>query len=59
MTTTIHTAVEGNGRPLAVVITGGQRNLVEPSFALLKQWRALATQYDKLFGLVRAIAEKP
>lgn len=25
-----------------------QRNLVERSFALLKQWRALATRYDKL-----------
>lgn len=26
MTTKIHTAVDGNGRPLAVVVTGGQRN---------------------------------
>ena len=26
MTTKIHHAVDGNGRPLAVVITGGQRN---------------------------------
>lgn len=26
LTTKIHTAVDGNGRPLAVVITGGQRN---------------------------------
>lgn len=26
MTTKIHTAVDGNGRPLAVIVTGGQRN---------------------------------
>src|SRR6516164_7240970 len=26
LTTKIHTAVDGNGRPLAVIITGGQRN---------------------------------
>jgi hypothetical protein len=26
LTTKIHTAVDGNGRPLAVVVTGGQRN---------------------------------
>lgn len=139
MTTKIHTAVDGNGRPLAVVITGGQRNdqamlasvldeivvprrgrgrarsrpdaviadrayssgaarqmlrrrkitavipqksdeiaarkrrgstggrppafnetrykqrnLVERSFALLKQWRGLATRYDKLAITYRA-----
>lgn len=141
MTTKIHTAVDGNGRPLAVVVTGGQRNdgamlaavldeivvprvgvgrartrpdaviadraytsgvnrrllrakkitavipqkrdeiaartrrgsaggrpptfddtryrqrnLVERSFALLKQWRALATRYDKLAIVYRAAA---
>lgn len=138
MTTKIHTAVDGNGRPLAVVVTGGQRNdgamlaavldeivvprhrgrarsnpdaviadrayssgvtrrllrsrkittvipqkrdeiaarkrrgtaggrppaldeirykqrnLVERSFALLKQWRGLATRYDKLAIVYRA-----
>ncbi len=139
LTTKIHTAVDGNGRPLAVVVTGGQRNdqamlasvldeivvprldggrarsrpdaliadrayssgaarrmlrgrkitavipqkrdeiaarqrrgqaggrppgfdetrykqrnLVERSFALLKQWRALATRYDKLAIVYRA-----
>ncbi|ORA06163.1 hypothetical protein BST14_28235 [Mycobacterium arosiense ATCC BAA-1401 = DSM 45069] len=138
LTTKIHTAVDGNGRPLAVVVTGGQRNdqamlasvleeivvprrgghprsrpdaliadrayssgaarrmlrrrkitavipqksdeiaartrrgrrggrppafdeirykqrnLVERSFALLKQWRALATRYDKLATVYRA-----
>ena len=26
LTTKIHTAVDGNGRPLAVIVTGGQRN---------------------------------
>ena len=31
-----------------------QRNLVERSFALLKQWRALATCYDKLAITYRA-----
>lgn len=31
-----------------------QRNLVERSFALLKQWRALATRYDKLAITYRA-----
>ena len=31
-----------------------QRNLVERSFALLKQWRALATRYDKLAIVYRA-----
>jgi transposase len=138
LTTKIHTAVDGNGRPLAVVVTGGQRNdgamlaavldeivvprhrgrarshpdaviadrayssgvarrllrrrkitavipqkrdeiaarkrrgpaggrppaldeirykqrnLVERSFALLKQWRGLATRYDKLAIVYRA-----
>lgn len=139
MTTKIHTAVDGNGRPLSVVVTGGQRNdqamlagvldeivvprlgggpartrpdaliadrayssgsarrmlrgrritavipqkrdeiaarqrrgsaggrppafdeirykqrnLVERSFALLKQWRGLATRYDKLAIVYRA-----
>jgi transposase len=139
LTTKIHTAVDGNGRPLAVVVTGGQRNdqvmlasvldeivvprldggrarsrpdaliadrayssgaarrmlrgrkitaiipqkrdeiaarqrrgqaggrppafdetrykqrnLVERSFALLKQWRALATRYDQLAIVYRA-----
>lgn len=33
-----------------------QRNLVERSFALLKQWRALATRYDKLAITYRAAA---
>ena len=31
-----------------------QRNLVERSFALLKQWRGLATRYDKLAIVYRA-----
>lgn len=31
-----------------------QRNLVERSFAPLKQWRALATRYDKLAIVYRA-----
>ncbi len=137
LTTKIHTAVDGNGRPLAVIVTGGQRNdqamlasvldeivvprrgrprsrpdaliadrayssgvarrllgsrkiaavipqkrdeitarqrrgsaggrppafdeirykqrnLVERSFALLKQWRGLATRYDKLAIVYRS-----
>ena len=31
-----------------------KRNLIERSFALLKQWRALATRYDKLAIVYRA-----
>lgn len=31
-----------------------QRNVVERSFNLLKQWRALATRYDKLAVVYRA-----
>ena len=31
-----------------------KRNLVERSFALLKQWRGLATRYDKLAIVYRA-----
>ncbi|WP_344996615.1 transposase, partial [Dietzia aurantiaca] len=30
------------------------RNVVERSFALAKQWRALATRYDKLATTYRA-----
>ncbi|MCV7073695.1 transposase, partial [Mycobacterium rufum] len=37
------------GRPPALdEIRYKQRNLVERSYALLKQWRGLATRYDKL-----------
>jgi len=40
---------QSGGRPPAFDETRyKQRNLVERSFALLKQWRALATRYDKL-----------
>ncbi len=43
------------GRPPAFdEILYKQRNLVERSFALLKQWRALATRYDKLAIVYRA-----
>ena len=43
------------GRPPAFDETRyKQRNLVERSFALLKQWRALATRYDKLAIVYRA-----
>ena len=104
LSTKIHAGVDGHGRPLALVVTGGQRNdgaaletvladiripvftgtgrgsvpkrssptgrtrppptarcctsadveaykgrnVAERSFALAKQWRALATRYDKL-----------
>ena len=43
------------GRPpkLAVDLYKG-RNVVERSFALAKQWRALATRYDKLAITYRA-----
>ncbi|MEU5314935.1 IS5 family transposase [Streptomyces sp. NPDC021562] len=125
LTTKIHHAVDGNGRPLAVVVTPGQvhdaqvfplvlgdirvprlgrgrprttpdalladkayasqqiradlasrkrkgrsggrpraldaetykrRNVVERSFSLLKQWRGLATRYDKLAIVYRSAA---
>ena len=42
------------GRPAFDKILYKQRNLVERSFALLKQWRALATRYDKLAIVYRA-----
>jgi transposase len=43
------------GRPPALdEIRYKQRNLVERSFALLKQWRGLATRYDKLAIVYRA-----
>jgi transposase len=43
------------GRPPAFdEIRYQQRNLVERSFALLKQRRALATRYDKLAIIYRA-----
>ncbi len=45
----------GGGRPPAFdEIRYKQRNLVERSFALLKQWRGLATRYDKLAIIYRA-----
>ncbi|MHA7664104.1 transposase [Mycolicibacterium sp. HS_4_1] len=43
------------GRPPALdEIRYKQRNLVERSFALLKQWRGLATRYDNLAIVYRA-----
>ena len=94
----VHHAVDGRGRPLAVIVAPGQghdgkmlpdlldeireprdqranrqrrgarggrpvtydqvtnkgRNVVERSFARLKQWRGLATRYDKLAIVYRA-----
>ena len=45
----------GGGRPPAFdEVRYKQRNLVERSFALLKQWRGLATRYDKLAIIYRA-----
>ena len=63
--TKAHAAVDGDGRPLTIRLTGGQagdnpelmstfdaetyrrRNVVERAFGRLKQWRAVATRYDK------------
>jgi transposase len=43
------------GRPRALdAETYKRRNVVERSFALVKQWRALATRYDKLAITYRA-----
>lgn len=43
------------GRPPAFDAEGYKlRNVVERSFNLLKQWRALATRYDKLAVVYRA-----
>ncbi|ORV95896.1 transposase [Mycobacterium gordonae] len=43
------------GRPPAFdEIPYKQRNLVERAFAMLKQWRALSTRYDKLTIVYRA-----
>ena len=45
----------GCGRPPALdVETYKRRNVVERSFALTKQWRGLATRYDKLANTYRA-----
>ena len=45
------------GRPPAFDAEGYKlRNVVERSFNLLKQWRALATRYDKLAIVYRAAA---
>jgi transposase len=44
----------GGRPPVFDEIRYKQRNLVERSFALLKQWRGLATRYDKLAVVYRA-----
>ena len=52
-----HRRGSAGGRPPAFDETlYKKRNLVERSFALLKQWRALATRYDKLAITYRAAA---
>lgn len=43
------------GRPWAAA-TYKSRNVVERSFALLKQWRGLATRFDKLAIVYRSAA---
>lgn len=44
----------GGRPPVFDEIRYKQRNLVERSFALVKQWRGLATRYDKLAIVYRA-----
>ena len=45
------------GRPLAFdAIDYRQRNVIERRFCHLKQWRGLATRYDKLATVYRAAA---
>jgi hypothetical protein len=56
LSTKIHAAVDGRGRPLAILLnpaalkamidTGG-RNVIERAFNGFKHWRGLATRYDK------------
>ncbi|GAA0970791.1 hypothetical protein GCM10009555_020300 [Acrocarpospora macrocephala] len=39
---------------------GKSRNLVERCFAKLKQWRAIATRFDKLASRIsRALSSRP
>jgi transposase len=47
----------GGGRPRVLdTETYKRRNVVERSFSLLKQWRGLATRYDKLGIVYRSAA---
>lgn len=54
MTTKVHLACDGRGLPLAVLVTPGNRNVVERCFNRLKQFRAIATRFDKLADRYRA-----
>ncbi len=50
----------GGGRPRTLdTETYKRRNIVERSFSLLKQWRGLATCYDKLAVVYRSAALLP
>ena len=40
--TKVHLRAEGDGRPITVVLTGGER-----LWGRLKEWRAVATRYEK------------
>lgn len=48
LSTKTHVAVDGRGRPLAYSSRPIRaRNVIERAFNLIKNWRALATRYDK------------
>ena len=51
MSTKIHQLVDGNGLPLVALITpgpAGDSPMFLRRYGHLKQWRGLATSYDKL-----------
>lgn len=53
--TKIHQLVDGRGRPLVIAVTPGQAGdspMLQPLLAH-KQWRGLATRYDKLAVVYR------
>ena len=52
-----HARGSARGRPSSFdTIRYRDRNVVERSYALMKQWRGLATSYDKLAVIYRAAA---
>ena len=56
LTSKVHLACDGTGRPLAFDHTVyARRNVVERCINRLKQWRGLATRYEKRAANYRAL----